>query len=88
MDRVTLRGDYPAANHFDGRDRLAHIQTPTLIIGGDADRMIPLADVEELHQQISGSQLAKISGGGHLVALEQPLVVANAIQNWLLEQFP
>ncbi len=88
VDRVVLRADYQAANRFDGRDRLTHIQTPTLIIGGTDDRMIPLADFEDLHQQITDSQLVKIAGGGHLVALEHSQDVARAIQTWLLEQFP
>ena len=87
-DRAVLRADYQAANHFDGRDRLVHIQTPTLIIGGTADRMTPITDMEALHQHISGSKLVKIPNGGHLVALEQPQAVAAAIQTWLLEQFP
>ena len=88
MDRAVLRSDYQAANQFDGRDRLAQIEAPTLIIGGTADRMTPVAESDYLHEHITGSKLVKITGGGHLMALEQPLVVASAVQEWLLEQYP
>ena len=88
IDRVVLRSDYQAANQFDGRERLAQIQTPTLVIGGTADRMTPIAEGEFLHANIAGSELVKIDGGGHLVALEQPQEVVRAVQTWLLERFP
>ena len=86
VDPDVLRGDYQAVNAFDNRDRLSQLQIPTLIIAGTADQIIPLEDSQYLHEQITGSQLVKIEGGGHLVTLEQPQAVASAVQAWLVEQ--
>lgn len=88
IDPAVLLNDYKAVNGFDARDRLTHIQTPTLIIGGTADRMIPFAQSEALHAGIAGSKLVKIDGGAHLMALEQPQTIADAVQSWLMETYP
>ena len=86
-DPAVLRGDYQAVSAFDVRDRLGQIRVPTLILGGTADRMTPLAESEYLQEHIAGSRLVTIDGGGHLMALEQPQPVADAIQAWLMEVF-
>jgi pimeloyl-ACP methyl ester carboxylesterase len=80
-----LHGDYVACNAFDVRQRLGQIKTPTLIIGGTADRMVAFKFSNYLHEHIAGSQLATIEGGGHKMMLEQPLAVAGAVQQWLAE---
>jgi pimeloyl-ACP methyl ester carboxylesterase len=87
-DPAVLLNDYKAVDGFDVRDRLAQVQTPTLIIGGSVDRMIPFAQSETLYAGIAGSKLVKIEGGGHLMALEQPQTVADAVQSWLIEVYP
>jgi pimeloyl-ACP methyl ester carboxylesterase len=84
-DSRVLLDDYRAVRSFDVRGRLAAVQAPTLIIGGTADRVVPFAHSEDLHRQIAGSTLVSISGGGHMLALEQPKAVADAIRTWLLE---
>lgn len=88
IDPAVLLNDYKAVDGFDVRDRLAQIHTPTLVMGGAADRMIPFAQSEALHAGIAGSKLVKIEGGGHLMALEQPQAVADAVQSWLMETYP
>jgi pimeloyl-ACP methyl ester carboxylesterase len=82
-DPKVLHGDFAATNAFDLRDQIARIRVPTLIIGGTADRMTPFKFSTYLHEQIAGSQLVSVEGGGHMMALEQPQVVANAVQQWL-----
>jgi pimeloyl-ACP methyl ester carboxylesterase len=88
IDPAVLRGDYQAVNSFDVRIHLSQIQVPTLILSGTADRMTPSHDSDYMHEHVVGSQLVKIDGGGHLMALEQPQAVADAVQAWLLEVFP
>lgn len=46
--------------------RLSEIKQPTLIIGGDKDRVAPLSNSLELHKRISNSELEIIEGGGHM----------------------
>lgn len=87
-DPAVLLNDYKAVNGFDVRDRLGHIRVPALVIGGTADQMISFAQSEMLHAGLAGSQLVRIEGGGHMMALEQPQVVAGAVQAWLMEVDP
>jgi pimeloyl-ACP methyl ester carboxylesterase len=81
-----LYGDCQACNAFDVRQQLGRIRVPTLIVGGTADRMTAFKYSRYLHEQISGSQLAVIEGGGHKMMLEQPQAVAAAVQQWLSER--
>jgi pimeloyl-ACP methyl ester carboxylesterase len=51
-------------------DRLTAIQQPTLIIWGDADRLLPISTGQEMHREIPNSVLATITGCGHLAPRE------------------
>ncbi len=55
------------------RDRL-HLATavPTLVIWGDADRIIPVQHAYATHQAIPGSRLEVFAGAGHFPHCEQP----------------
>jgi pimeloyl-ACP methyl ester carboxylesterase len=48
------------------------IRQPTLLLWGENDREIPLADGEHLHQRISGSRLVVFLNCGHLPHEEYP----------------
>jgi pimeloyl-ACP methyl ester carboxylesterase len=52
--------------------RLERIQSPTIIIWGERDRLIPPIYGETLHNLIPGSVLATILGAGHLPMFEEP----------------
>jgi len=75
------RGDGPTIDSVlrgqeSGRERLddviGGITSPTLIVWGEQDEMIPLSVGQHLHQLIPGSRLEVIPECGHLPALEQP----------------
>jgi pimeloyl-ACP methyl ester carboxylesterase len=83
---ITLYNDYVACNAFDLRQQINQIHIPTLIIGGSDDKMTPFKYSTYLHEQISGSHLEKIEGGGHMMMLEQPELAAEVIRKWLLGQ--
>lgn len=78
-----LRGDYIACNAFDMMTELGYIRLPTLIIGGSVDQMTPPKYLRFLAEHIPGAQLRLIEGSGHMVALEQPAVVAQAVADFL-----
>jgi pimeloyl-ACP methyl ester carboxylesterase len=44
---------------------LARIKTPTLVIHGDADPLVPLACGEDTARRIPGAKLLTIAGMGH-----------------------
>ena len=51
-------------------NRLTAIQQPTLIVWGDADRLLPISTGQEMHREIPNSVLATITGCGHLAPRE------------------
>ncbi|PJF22353.1 MAG: alpha/beta hydrolase [Phototrophicales bacterium] len=78
-----LHDDYIACNHFDIRDKLSDIHMPTLVIGGSADKMTPIKFSEYLAEHIPQAQLVVIPDGGHMMMLEQPEIVTQAVKDWL-----
>ncbi len=82
-----LTNDYAACNIFDLREQVSQINQPTLIVGGTDDKMTPYKFSEFLHQSIPHSQLVAVQGGGHMMMLEQPVFVGEAVRQWLAEQF-
>lgn len=54
------------------RDRLGEIACPTLIVWGELDRLVPLADASEFEWLIPGARRIEYSDTGHLVMLERP----------------
>ena len=57
----------------DLRDVLPHIQVPTLLLYGDADRRsAPEVVGRDLHAKIPGSRLVVLAGVGHQCDMEAP----------------
>jgi pimeloyl-ACP methyl ester carboxylesterase len=54
------------------RDRLRHVTTPTLVVWGAADRVVPLVHGEAYATGIPGARLEVIADAGHLPQLETP----------------
>jgi len=83
VDPQVIHGDFAACDAFDRIADVARITAPTLILCGDADRMTPVKFSRYLAAQIAGAQLVEAPGAGHMVALEQPAVVAEAVARFL-----
>lgn len=65
--------------HRLGRpDRLAGLAVPTLVVHGDADRMIEVEEGVELAERIPGSRLRLLSAG-HFFWLEEPALTARLV---------
>jgi 3-oxoadipate enol-lactonase len=67
----------------DRSDRLAQIDTPTLVIHGDADPLVPHANGELLAHRIPGAALRTLRGCGHLAMWEQPRELCAALLEFL-----
>jgi pimeloyl-ACP methyl ester carboxylesterase len=78
-------GDLLACDHFDVMDRLDEIAAPTLVISGTADVLTPHKYGLLLAQRIPDARLVSIDGGGHMMALEQPRVVAAAVRGFIAD---
>jgi pimeloyl-ACP methyl ester carboxylesterase len=57
--------------HHDTTDRLGAITTPTLVLAGERDILIPVALSRQLHRGIPGAQWAT-TAGGHACIWEHP----------------
>ena len=78
-----LYGDLLASANFDGVGLLASIHCPTLVLCGVEDRLTPLRASQFLAGAIPGAQLVAIPQAGHMVMLEKPLEVAQALRSFL-----
>ncbi|WXG39508.1 MAG: alpha/beta fold hydrolase [Candidatus Freyarchaeum deiterrae] len=56
----------------DFRKKLKEIKTPTLIIHGQDDNIVPVENAELMHKQIPNSQLAIFPFCGHELIMERP----------------
>jgi pimeloyl-ACP methyl ester carboxylesterase len=83
-----LLGDLVACDRFDVMERLKEIDIPTLVVTGSADQLTPVKYARFLAEHIAGACLATIEGAGHMVMLEQPDEVAEAVRGFLEEKRP
>jgi pimeloyl-ACP methyl ester carboxylesterase len=79
-----LHDDYEACDTFDRRNEAAQIQAPALIICGTDDRMTPPRFSQWLAERLPGNvRLILVPGAGHIVMLEQPQTVTEAVSGFL-----
>jgi pimeloyl-ACP methyl ester carboxylesterase len=80
---------YPAIAGLDASGAIEPLRrVPTLVLTGDADKMIPAAHSEELVDQLGGTgdggaEFVVVPGAGHLVLLEKPAEVTAALSELL-----
>lgn len=67
-----LERDLLSCGHFDVRDRLGEIDTPTLAITAEHDMLTPPSFGEYLGENVPGATHAEIADAGHMAMLEQP----------------
>jgi 3-oxoadipate enol-lactonase len=78
-----MRAAMPVLWTVDGRAWLRDLRTPTLVLCGTADPVVPLAHARALHEAIDGAELVMVEGGGHVPAAERRPEVARAIRRFL-----
>ncbi len=59
--------------------RLCRIRARTVIVWGDSDRLIPPVYAHGFKKGIAGAELVSIPEAGHMVTLEKPQLVAEAV---------
>ncbi len=75
--------DYLACDGFDVRQELPRIESRTLVVCGDKDRMTPPKWSHYLNANITGSELHFVKDSGHMLPLEKPEALAGVIQRFL-----
>jgi pimeloyl-ACP methyl ester carboxylesterase len=77
---LSRRGTYNAM--------MAGIDVPVLLIGGEADRLVPVAAMRQAAARNPQWESVMLPGVGHTPQLEVPDAVADAIRGWLDRQGP
>jgi len=75
--------DFLSCDQFDILGEVEKIRLPALIACGREDRLTPVKYSEFLNRKISGSKIEVIDGAGHLVMLENPRGLSQAILRFL-----
>ncbi len=78
-----LLGDFLACDSFDVMDRLGEIEIPVLVVSGTADALTPVKYACFLAEHIADSRLVTVEGAGHMVMLERPREVGEAVREFL-----
>lgn len=84
---VALRQMMAVVLH-ETRGRLPRLVVPTLVITGDADRLVPPANSRELARLIPGARLLVLPGAGHVFPVERPRETVVALRRFFLEEHP
>lgn len=63
--------------------RLYRLRAETLLVWGRQDRLVPPVYAERWQQLVPSAQLRLIDGAGHMLPLEQPAAVAEAVATFL-----
>jgi pimeloyl-ACP methyl ester carboxylesterase len=78
-----ILGQVAAVMSHKATDRLHQITAPTLVITGDADRLVPPVNSEILAKHIPGARLVKVPGGSHGFNFETPEVFNREVLSFL-----
>ena len=73
-----------AMEAWDGRDRLATISQPTLVVWGEHDRSYGWPQVESLWRGIPGASLAVLPACAHALHLERAALFHTLVREFLL----
>lgn len=76
---VVLR-DFMACDQFDLMQRLDEIKVPVLVIVGAEDELTPVKYSRFLSERVVDGRLVLIEDAGHMVMLERPARVGDAIR--------
>jgi pimeloyl-ACP methyl ester carboxylesterase len=82
QDADGYRAQIDAVLAHDTYDRLLEIDSPTLILTGDGDQVIPAASSDVLHERIPDSLLYVVRGAGHLFFMERPDETVRALESF------
>ncbi|MDP8255898.1 MAG: alpha/beta hydrolase [Candidatus Alcyoniella australis] len=72
-----------AAMEHSAEDMLEEITVPTLVVGGEDDRLTPFKVVKKMAEQIPQAQLLKVWHGTAAALVEQPAVINLRIEKFL-----
>ena len=76
--------DLRASEKFDLRSQLSQIKTPTLVLSGEEDPMVPISNAAHLARQLPDATFIGFPHHGHMLMLEDPKGVAREIHKFYM----
>ncbi|WP_329387550.1 alpha/beta hydrolase [Streptomyces sp. NBC_01716] len=70
---------------FDRRYQVGRIDSPVLLLRGDADWLVPQDMVEQVADRIPGSRIAVLEGTGHYPMIENPVEFNDTVRGFVKE---
>ena len=70
-------------SQWDGYDRLGRITSPTLVLHGELDALVPPDNGRILADRIPGAELVTVPEANHLLGTDQPEQVSELLVSWL-----
>ena len=70
-------------SQWDGYARLGRITSPTLVMHGELDALVPPANGRILAERIPGAELVTVPHANHLLGTDQPEQVSDVLVGWL-----
>ncbi|MFV1851212.1 MAG: alpha/beta fold hydrolase [Thalassospira sp.] len=78
-----MRQSIAVANRPDSMALLPHINMPTAVMVGEADKVISPESHHEMAAEITGASYTEVAGAAHYVPLEQPGLFAQSLADLL-----
>jgi pimeloyl-ACP methyl ester carboxylesterase len=78
-----VHSDYAACNAFDMMDEIGDVAAPALVVVGEHDRLTPPAYAQHLACSLPNATLEIVPNAGHMVMLEQPNAVNDAVRRFM-----
>ena len=69
----------------DASGYLKQIHCPTLLLAGRQDNLYPVAQHEQMLEEIAGASLIVLEDAGHMAPIEQPEQVTAVLRDWLFQ---
>ena len=69
-------------NRRDSTSLLTSIVQPTLVVAGEHDALIPVERQRTMASRIKHSRFVQLDGVGHMVPIEDPIVLGNLLVEW------
>jgi len=83
LRQSVMHGDLLACNDYDSTAHIGRIRQPALVLCGVDDRMTPVRFSQYLADTIPSGRLVVVPAAGHMVMVERPQVVADALEAFL-----
>ena len=67
------------------RNRLGRVSSPTIVVRGTQDTLVPAAHSQSYAEEIRGAKLIEVPNAAHLISVERPAELATIANDFLAQ---